>query len=136
MILILFVCFVFKTRNTDFSNPVARRMGQHNTLKDKHTGEELFTGVYQLLFWINFWGCPGNLKIPLVSLRFGFESYHGIFFPLYFFIHFIKFSSAVEMSSSIQNFSPIKFFFEGVIQYFPFQKKPFQLRQYFNISNW
>ncbi len=37
-----FFFFFLKTRNTDFSNPVARRMGQHNTLKDKHTGEELF----------------------------------------------------------------------------------------------
>jgi hypothetical protein len=36
------IFFFLKTRNTDFSNPVARRMGQHNTLKDKHTGEELF----------------------------------------------------------------------------------------------
>jgi hypothetical protein len=33
------------------------------------------------------------------------------FFPYTIFIHFIKFSSAVEMSSSIQNFSPIIFFF-------------------------
>ncbi len=62
------------------------------------------TGVYQLLFWINFWGCPGNLKITVTPPWPRFESYHGIFFPYTFFIHFIKFSSAVEMSS------PIKFF--------------------------
>ncbi len=28
-----------KHEKTDFSNPVARRMGQHNSLKEKHTGK-------------------------------------------------------------------------------------------------
>ncbi len=78
------------------------------------------TGVYQLLFWINFWGCPGNLKITVTPLWPRFESYHGIFFPYTFFIHFIRFSSAVEMSSSIQSFSPIKLFFVIEIQCFLF----------------
>jgi hypothetical protein len=82
--------------------------------------KNLGTGVYQLLFWINFWGCPGYLKITVTRLWPRFESYHGIFFPYTFFIHFIKFSSAVEMSSSIQNFSPINFFFVIEIQCFLF----------------
>ncbi len=47
------------------------------------------------------------------------------FFPYTFFIHFIKFSSAVEMSSSIQNFSPIKFFLKELFNIFGFWK-PFE----------
>ncbi len=44
------------------------------------------------------------------------------FFPHTFFIHFIKFSSAVEMSSSIQNFSPIKIFLKELFNIFGFWK--------------
>jgi hypothetical protein len=98
------------------------------------------TGVYQLLFWINFWGCPGNLNITVTRLWPRFESYHGIFFPYTFFIHFIKFSSAVELSSSIQNFSPIKFFLKEFFNIFGFWK-PFenffsQVLPIYNYNNW
>ncbi len=37
--------------------------------------------MYQLLFWINFWEYPGNLKITVTPPWPRFESYHGIFFP-------------------------------------------------------
>jgi hypothetical protein len=47
----------------------------------------------------------------------------GFFSLILFFIHFIKFLSAVEMSSSMQNFSPIKFFFCNRNSVFPVLKK-------------
>jgi hypothetical protein len=56
-----FFIFFKKTRNTDFSNPVARRMGQHKTLKDKHTGEKLFIFTNPIKF----------LKAPIPFLSFG-----------------------------------------------------------------
>jgi hypothetical protein len=80
------------------------------------------TGVYQLLFWINFWGCPGNLKITVTPLWPRFESYHELFFPYTFFYSFYQIlirSWDVELHTKFQ---PHKFFFEGVIQYFPFLK--------------
>jgi hypothetical protein len=58
------------------------------------------------------------------------------FFPLYFFYSFYQIlirSRDVELHTKFQ---PHKHFFEGVIQYFRFLKKPFQLRQSFNILNW
>jgi hypothetical protein len=85
------------------------------------------TMPHQLLFCTSFCGCLGNLKIPLVSLRSGFESYHGIFFPHTFFIRFIKFSSADEMSTSMQNFSPITFFCKEIFNVFCFRKNRFRI---------
>jgi hypothetical protein len=67
------------------------------------------------------------LKEPLVSLRSWFDPYHGIFFPYTFFIRFIKFSSAVEMSSSIQNFSSITFFCNEIFNVFCFRKNHFRI---------
>ncbi len=70
----------------------------------------LVTMLNQLLFCTSFCWCLRSLKILLVSLRSGLDPRHGIFFLYTFFIYFINFPSAVEMSSSIQNFSIIIFF--------------------------
>ncbi len=51
-----------------------------------------------------------------------FDPYHGIFFLYTFFYFFIKISSAVEMSSSIQNFRPVTFFLKEILNFFCFRK--------------
>ncbi len=54
-----------------------------------------------------FVGVQEIWKKPLGPKWSGFDPRDELFFLHTFFVHFIKFSSAVEMSSSIQNFSPI-----------------------------
>jgi hypothetical protein len=72
-----------------------------------------FTILNQLLFCTSFCGCLRYLKIPLVSLRSGFDPRHRIFFLYTFFYLFYQFSFRfVEMTRSIQNFNTIKKFIE------------------------
>ncbi len=83
------------------------------------------TGVNQLLFWINFWGCPGYLKItvtlPLAQVRI----LSWDFFPLYFFYSFYQIlirSWDVELHTKFQ---PHKIFLKELFNIFRFGKNRF-----------
>ncbi len=74
--------------------------------------------VIHLLINLNFAVRPEEVWVR--SLSWVFFSF------ILFFITFINFPSAVEMSRSIQNFNTITFFFVRDIQCFLILKKPFQ----------
>ncbi len=68
------------------------------------------TMLHQLLFCTSFCRCLRNLKIAVSFVKIWVRSSAWDFFPLYFFIYFINFPSAVRSRAPIQNFSIINFF--------------------------
>jgi hypothetical protein len=84
---------------------------------------------YQLLFCTSFCGCLGNLKIAVRFVKIWVRSSAWAFFPSYFFYSFYQILIRrwdVDLDAKFQH----------KIQCFLILKKPFQHRQYFNISNW